>query len=85
MYLLYFIQVYLISKIKYEFSFDAAFLKLFGIQFTLAILGFLLVCYLNNPFRYILGIVLIVISVWYSYMELDKRIGIHNLLNKFRK
>ena len=84
-YLFYSIQVYLISKIKYEFSFDAAFLKLFGIQFTLAIIGFIFVNFVNNPYRYVLGVVLVGISIWYSYKELDKRIGIINLLKTFKK
>jgi O-antigen/teichoic acid export membrane protein len=84
-YLLYSIQVYLISKIKYEFSFDMAFLKIFGVQFTLAIWGFLSVNYLINPYKYVLGVILIGISIWYSYKELNARIGIYALLNKFRK
>ena len=88
-YLLYLIQVFVLSKIKYQFSFDPAFIRIFIIQFLLAISCFLIVKYVRMPYSYIIGMGLIMISTWYSYKELDKRLGFRiiltNLIIKFRK
>lgn len=80
-YLLYLIQVFVLSKIKYQFSFYAAFIRIFTIQFMLAITCFLVVKFMEKPYSYIMGMGLIMISAWYSYKELDKRIGIKSLLS----
>jgi O-antigen/teichoic acid export membrane protein len=84
-YLLYLVQVYLISKIKFEFNFNKDFAKIFVFQFTLAILGFLSIHFLNQPFNYLFGTVLIGISGWYSIKELDKRLGLIEIINKLFK
>lgn len=82
-YLLYLIQVYLIAKMKYEFSYDRNFVRIFGFQFSLALCSFMAVKFLSQPYPYIVGVVLIVISVVYSFKELDKRMGLKAIiLNK---
>jgi O-antigen/teichoic acid export membrane protein len=87
-YLLYLIQVYLLSKKKYQFSFDTTFLYIFIFQFFLASSCFIVVKFVGKPYSFIIGIGLITISFWYSYKELDKRIGIRmiitNLIDKYR-
>jgi len=87
-FILYSIQVFLISKIKYDFDFVPAFYKIFIIQFILAIGSFVAVKFLSNPYPYFIGVVLIGISTWHSYKELDKRIGVKSLISnaikKFR-
>ena len=50
----------------------------------------LLIGFTNNqnfkPYSYLLGIVLIMISFWHSYVELDRRLGIMGMLkNKFKR
>lgn len=82
-YLLYLIQVFFLSKIKYNFSFSPTFIKIFVIQFSLALSCFIVVKIIGNPFSYFVGIVLIIISCWYSYLELDKRIDIKGLITTF--
>lgn len=82
-YLLYLIQVFVLSKIKYQFSFDSAFIVIFIIQFMLAICCFAVVKILGKPYSYIIGIGLIMISVWYSYNELDKRLGLKSIIVNF--
>lgn len=79
-YLLYLIQVYVISKIKYDFSFSNEFKKIFALQFILALSSFLAVKYLRQPYPYLFGIILIMITLYYSYKELDKRIDIKMLV-----
>lgn len=83
-YLLYLIQVFVLSKIKYQFSFDSAFIRIFTIQFLMAISCFIGVKYIEKPHSYIVGVVLIAISGWYSIMELDKRIGLISILKNYR-
>ncbi len=83
-YFFYLVQVFFVSKIKYAFSFDSTFMKIFLVQFGVAILGFLSINYLNQPFAYILGSVLIIISGWYSIKELDKRLGLLDIWKNFR-
>jgi len=74
-YLLYLIQVFFLSKIKYNFKFNVDFINIFIIQFSLALICFIVVKVIDKPYSYIIGIILIIISSWYSYKELDKRIG----------
>ena len=83
-YFLYLIQVYTIAKIKFEFSFDSAFIKIFGIQLSLAAASFLAVIFLNHPYPYFVGAGLILISSWYSIKELDKRLGLKTLFQNIK-
>mgnify|MGYP003111556937 CR=1 FL=1 len=83
-YILYLIQVYLVAKLKFEFSFDRTFIKIFAVQLALAISSFLAVKFLNNPYPYFVGIVLIAVSCWYSFKNLDKRLGLRSILKNYR-
>ena len=83
-YALYLVQVYLISQIKFKFSFDRSFLIIFIVQFGLAMAGFLVVKFVDQPYNYILGITLIIMSCLFSVKELNKRLGLKNLLISYR-
>jgi O-antigen/teichoic acid export membrane protein len=78
---LYLIQVYFVSKIKYDFNFEPAFIKIFLLQLGLAILSFLAGKFVGNPWEYIVGIVLIACSIWYSWSELDNRMELESIIN----
>lgn len=82
-YVVYLIQVYFIAKVKYRFSFTTSFVKIFAIQFSLAVMSFAIVNLANDPYTYILGIILIGISLWYSYVELEDRIGLKEIIQDF--
>ena len=82
-YLVYLIQVFVLSKIKYQFSFDSDFIRIFIIQFLLALSSFIVVKFIENPYNYIIGTGLILVSTWYSYKELDKRIGLKRIFDKY--
>jgi O-antigen/teichoic acid export membrane protein len=73
-YLIYLIQVFIVSKLKFEFTFNRSFIHIFVIQFGLAIISFSIVKYLHQPYTYFIGIVLIFLSGWYSLKELENRI-----------
>jgi O-antigen/teichoic acid export membrane protein len=88
-YLFYLVQIFTLSKRKFEFSFSSSLISIFGIQFLLAICSFMVVKTLRNPYTYIVGVVLLFISMSYSYIELDKRIDvkavIKRLVNRYSK
>jgi O-antigen/teichoic acid export membrane protein len=79
-YAVYLFQVFLISKVKYKFSFTSDFYKIFAPQLALGILCFLCIRYVEQPWAYAAGLPLISLSVWHSFHELDKRIGMKNLI-----
>lgn len=85
----YFIQVFIIAKVKYNFSFYASFTTIFVIQFLLALLSFIVVNLVKQPYAYLPGVLLIAVSSWYSFRELEKRIGvkelIQNVIRKFKR
>jgi O-antigen/teichoic acid export membrane protein len=82
-YLLYMVQVVVISKIKFEFAFDSSFITIFILQFGLAGAGFLTIKYIGQPFNYLAGLILIGISGYYSFRELNKRLEIHKLIRNY--
>jgi hypothetical protein len=79
------IQVYYIAKIKFEFAFEKAFLKIFIVQFVLALIGFLSIKLLMQPFSYVIGIFVIAASLWHSYTEIDKRLDFKSIFTTFKK
>lgn len=79
-YFLYLIQVYIVARINFEFTFNAEFLKIFSLQLGLAILSFLAVRFMDNPWPYFVGIFLIACSIWYSWRELDKRMELESII-----
>lgn len=84
-YLLYLIQVYIVNRVKYDFSFNSAFVRIFVIQFGLAIVCFLCMKVLSQPYNYGIGTLVIFVSGWYSLKELEKRLGLKQLLKSFKE
>ncbi len=83
-YILYFLQVYLVSKSKFSFSFNSSFIKIFFFQFTLAIISFLAVQIFSSFWAYGIGLILLAISSWYSWKQLDERLDIKGILSTFK-
>lgn len=79
------IQVYVIAKYRYEFSFNNSFYKIFGFQLSLGVLCFIIAKFIPSPWNYIVGLPFIAISIWYSFKELDKRMDLKDVLKKIRK
>ena len=84
-YFYYTVQVYIIAKWKYEFGFTFDFIRIFIIQMSFLVLTFVLFSIFKAPWSYIIGTFLIAFSGLFSFKELDKRIGIKELLSKFKK
>jgi O-antigen/teichoic acid export membrane protein len=83
-YILYLIQVSIVTQLKYEFSFTPALIKIFSFQILVAIGCFIAVKLLISPYSYGVGLFLIIISFMHAYNELDNRLDLKNLLNRFR-
>nr|WP_255651221.1 O-antigen translocase [Cesiribacter sp. SM1] len=83
-YVVYLLQVYLLARARYQFNFEFHFYKLFGIQLILAISCFLAVKVLEQPYSYMVGLCLIVVSVVHAYQELNKRLGLMAILENIR-
>lgn len=79
-YIIVLLQVFIISKLKYEFSFYRSFLIIFSIQFGLAMAGFIAIKFLQQAYSYLFGVFLIGISALYSIKELDKRLGLKAII-----
>ncbi|MGA2331885.1 MAG: oligosaccharide flippase family protein [Syntrophales bacterium] len=74
------IHAYLVCSIKYQFTFDPVFIRLFTFQLSLATVCFLLIKIIVSPYSYLFGSVLIIISALYSWRELDKRMGLKEII-----
>ena len=84
-YILYLIQVYVIAKTKFEYSFQSGFVKVFSVQFAIALACFAIIKCVESPWSYLIGAPFILISIWYSFKELDKRLQLKELLNNYLK
>jgi O-antigen/teichoic acid export membrane protein len=82
-YILYFFQVFIITKLKYDFTFGKEFYKIFGFQFLLGLICFFTVKFMIFPYSYIIGVVFIMVSTVFSFRELDKRIGLQSVCRSF--
>jgi O-antigen/teichoic acid export membrane protein len=82
-YVLNLIQLYVVANFRFEFSFDPAYVRTFIVQFSLTLFSFLTVKFISKPYFFYLGIFFIMISVSYSLMELNKRLGIP-VSNRFK-
>ena len=78
-YLVYTIQVYTIAHRKYSFKYNAEFLKIFLLMlfYVCITIG---VGNMTLGFRYTLGSLMIIISIMSSYMIMDKRIDLSEMI-----
>ncbi|GHT87854.1 O-antigen translocase [Bacteroidia bacterium] len=79
-YVIYLIQVFIICNRKYAFGFSREFIKIFLLQLFCAVACFCVVKFVGNPYHYILGSVLIVLSAVYSFKELNKRLNLKSII-----
>lgn len=85
-YFLYFIQFFLVANKLYKFSLNQTTIKIFSIQFAMALICFIAVYYFNIFVAYSVGIVLILISSWFSFKELEKRLKFVEIIkNKIKE
>ena len=81
-YLIYTIQVYSVSRLRYGFRFTYGFIKQFSIQFVLVASCLAVVFFSPGKIvLYSLGSLLVLLSSLYSIKGLDQRIGIRSFIN----
>jgi O-antigen/teichoic acid export membrane protein len=83
-YLVHFIQVFIVSRVKYDFFFDRSFIRIFVIQLFLGLLCFGAVKTLSSPLSYIAGVIMILTSLGLSYFGLRARIDFRLVLRKIK-
>lgn len=84
-YMLHFLQQFVLANKYYSFSINKELITIFIIQFFLSVFSFIVIKSFSHPYTYILGGGIIMVSFWYSYYELNKRINVRGLLLKFLK
>lgn len=84
-YLLYFAQFFLVSNKLYKFSMNKSTVKIFIYQFSLALICFIAVYSFDQVIAYTVGCIIILISSWFSFNELEKRLKFVEIIkNKFK-
>jgi O-antigen/teichoic acid export membrane protein len=83
-YLIYLVQVYVLAKKIFDFRFTNEFYRVFFFQVLMGVISFLIGQVLSSPWIYIVGSIIVLISVIYSFTELDKRLSLINLLKNLK-
>jgi len=79
-YLVYLLQVFAVTRGKYNFNFTSAFYKIFSLQLGLALVCFAVVKTIGSPYSYPVGSLFILASTYFAYKELDKRLDIKTIV-----
>jgi O-antigen/teichoic acid export membrane protein len=84
-YFVYHVQVWLISKHKFEFYFNNEAYKIFLVQFLFSGVSIFLVKFIGGITSYIIGTLIILIASTHSFIEINKRISVSSFLKKLLK
>lgn len=82
-YLIYSIQVYVIANKRYGFSFGSSFKSVFSILFLFVFACFIIVHVWHSSWAFVPLSLLLVISVVYSIKELNSRMQLIEMINRF--
>ena len=80
----YSLQVFILAKNKYGFSFTKDFYQIFCFQLLIGVLCFILVKVSVGYTSYVLGMPLILSSCLYSLWKINKKIDIMSFINEFK-
>jgi hypothetical protein len=83
-YFCYLIQVSVIARWRYGFKYSQKISLLFLKFFASSVLCLWVMLSYTDAFAIPTGALISAISVYFAYLELDRRIGIKNLLTRFR-
>ncbi len=85
-YFVHVLQIFMIAKWKYQFRIQKDLTVIFAVQFFFGIICFAIVHYFEGFSSYTLGSVCILISMYYSWKGLDKRLGVSQIIkNRFKR
>ncbi len=80
-YFLYFFQLWIITGKKYQFSFDSKLLRMFLMMVLVSAVCLLLRVLAGSVVSYVVGTLIVAAMTFYSFRELDKRMGIKELIH----
>lgn len=73
------------AQVKYSFSYERPFIKIFLIQLVFTTVAFLVIWFAGFPKAYFMGAIITATSTLYSYFELKKRIDFSVILQRIRR
>jgi O-antigen/teichoic acid export membrane protein len=82
-YLFAYVLTYSIIKRNYRMYQKSSTYFLFSVSFSICLSSFIIAKYVDTPLAFFLGSILAILSTIYSYVELNKRIGLNNLWDRF--
>lgn len=82
MHMVYFILINIVTHRLYSFSMSGALKKELIIQLLLMSVAFFSILLFNDYVAYSVGSVMLLISVFYSYKQLDRMVGIKEFINR---
>lgn len=80
-----FLLTYYVVKFKYSFCYSKEFFKSFLVQLVIGICCLLINKLVPKPLNYFIGLIMIGISAYYSYRELEKVIDLRLIINSYLK
>ena len=72
--------LYVVVKVKYDFSFNSEFVKLFFFLIFLSLSSFATMLFLNGWIQYVLSSLIILVMLSFSILVLNKRIGFFQMI-----
>lgn len=75
-YVVYFLQVYLIARKRYDFRFSRSFIKCYGVQLLLIIASLTVAMLFNGWLKYTIGCVIIAVSGYLGIKGLNQRMNL---------
>ncbi len=75
-YFIYFVQVFIVVNKLYSFKFSRSFIKIFLTQFSVAVLCFIMVNVMSGIITYLMGAVLVTVTVIFSWKEMNRRVNL---------
>ena len=82
MYFMYFFQVLIVTGNIYKIELNKPIILIFAVQLSLATVAIFVKLFIGNLISHLTGTVLLAISVYYSFIELDKRIALKQIIIK---
>lgn len=84
-YIIYFLQVFLLARHKYNFFLSSEFSKIFGVQLILGIFCFIIIKIIPIPWAYLVGLPIICLTAWFSLINLNKKMGLRSMIITYLK
>lgn len=75
-YLIYLVQVYCIAHKRYDFAFAGSFVRIFAVHLFTVLVSVMCVLLVSGYWRFVLGTIVALFAVVYSFRELNKRMDI---------